>query len=304
VPLRTIETVVLPPHRAPGGFDHATVHPSADRLYVAHTANDTVEVIDLGRRIHAATLEKFPGVAGAAVSEERSLLVCTCRGEGTVSLAALDDLTTIRRVHVGARPNGLSLVSHAGLALAACLGDRAEPSLAIVDLDHAVVLASAPLPGRPRWAVHDPIAGCFYLNIAAPPQILVVSAVALFDFLRSIPIPVAGPHGLDIDRTRGLLHCACDGGAMVTVEAASGHVVAQVPLAGAPDVVFFNSRRDRLYVAIGDPGVLRVIDAAAGRMVETIPTGKGAKTLGFDAEREHVFAFLPATHSATVFAEV
>ncbi len=89
VPLRTLESVVLPPHRAQGGFDHATVHRSADRLYVAHTANDTVEVIDLDRRVHAATLEGFPGVAGAAVSEEGSLLVCTCRGEGTVSLAAL-----------------------------------------------------------------------------------------------------------------------------------------------------------------------------------------------------------------------
>lgn len=89
MPLRTLESVVLPPHRAQGGFDHATVHRSADRLYVAHTANDTVEVIDLDRRVHAATLEGFPGVAGAAVSEEGSLLVCTCRGEGTVSLAAL-----------------------------------------------------------------------------------------------------------------------------------------------------------------------------------------------------------------------
>ena len=91
---------------------------------------------------------------------------------------------------------------------------------------------------------------------------------------------------------------------MVTVEAASGNVVAQVPIAGAPDVVFFNPRRDRLYVAVGDPGVLQVIDTAARRMVETIPTGKGAKTLGFDAKREHVFAFLPATHAAAVFAEV
>ena len=90
---------------------------------------------------------------------------------------------------------------------------------------------------------------------------------------------------------------------MVIVEVRSGRVVAQVPIAGAPDVVFFNARRDRLYVAIGDPGVLQSIDTAAGRVVETITTGKGAKTFGFDAEREHVFAFLPATHAGAVFAE-
>ncbi len=43
--LRTIGTVVLPPHRGPGGFDHASVHRGADRLYVAHTANDSVEML-------------------------------------------------------------------------------------------------------------------------------------------------------------------------------------------------------------------------------------------------------------------
>ncbi len=302
--LRAIGTVPLPPHRAPGGFDHASVHRSADRLYVAHTINDAVEVIDLDRRLHVATLPGFPGVAGAEVCEERRLLVATCKKESTVGLAALDDPATIRRIPVTARPNGLALATRAGIALAACIGDPGVPALAVIDLDRGAVLASAALPGRPRWTVHDPGAGCFYVNIDAPAQILVVGAAPPFEFLRGIPIPAPGPHGLDLDERRGLLHCACDGGVMVTVEAASGRVVAQVPIAGPPDVVFYNPRRDRLYVAIGDPGVLQSIDVTVGRVVETIPTGKGAKTFGFDADREHVFAFLPAIHAAVVLAEV
>ncbi len=301
--LRSIGDVVLPPHRGAGGFDHASVHRGADRLYVAHTANDSIEVLDLERRVHEVTLHGFPGVAGAAVCEQRAVLVATCRGEGTVGLADVDDPTAITHVPVGARPNGLALASDAGVALAACLGDPTAPSLVVVDLDRCTALASATLPGRPRWAVHDPAEGSFYVNVAEPAQILVVRAAPPFDILRSIPIPVTGPHGLDLDQRRGLLHCACDGGAVVTVEVRSGHLVAQVPIAGAPDVVFFNARRDRLYVAIGDPGVLQSIDTTAGRVVETITTGKGAKTFGFDAGREHVFAFLPATHAAAMFAE-
>jgi DNA-binding beta-propeller fold protein YncE len=262
-----------------------------------------VEVIDLDRLAHESTLQGFPGVAGVAVSEERELLAATCRSQGTVGLAAVDEPTVMRRIPVGERPNGLGLASRPGLALAACIGDRTAPSFAMIDLDRAAVLASALLPGRPRWTVHDAMAGCFYLNIAAPAQILVISAAPPFDVLRSMPIPVFGPHGLDLDQRRGLLHCACDGGTVVSLEAASGRVVSQVPIAGAPDVVFFNPPRDRQYVAIGEPGVLQSIDASAGRVVETIPTGKGAHTLGFDAEREHVFAFLPGVHAAVVFAE-
>jgi DNA-binding beta-propeller fold protein YncE len=302
--LQAIGSVALPPHATRSGFDHACVCREADDLCVAHTANDTVEVIDLERRVHDATLPGFPGVAGVAVCPERHLLLATCRREGHVASSPLRSALTIRRIAVGDRPNGLAIASARGVALAACVGGEVGgPSMAVLDLDHGVVLASASLPGRPRWVVHDPSEGCFHVNVAAPSQIIAIRDRPPFDVVRSVSIPVAGPHGLELDEARGLLHCACDGGAVVTVEAASGRVVSQVAIAGGPDVVFFNARRDHLYVAIGDPGVLQVIDTATAKVIETVSTGRDAHTIGFDPEREHVFAFVPGTHAATVFAE-
>ena len=35
----------LPAHATAGGFDHAAVHEPTGRIYVAHTANDAVDVI-------------------------------------------------------------------------------------------------------------------------------------------------------------------------------------------------------------------------------------------------------------------
>jgi DNA-binding beta-propeller fold protein YncE len=301
--LREIDTVLLPEHRAPGGFDHASVHRPGDRLYVAHTVNDSVEVIDLERRRHEATLHGFPGVAGAAVLEERAVLVATCKRSRTVALAPLESPEGITRIPVAPRPNGLALDSQAGVALAACLGESSPPEVAFIHLERRELLATGQLPGRPRWTVHDPDAGCFYVNIDTPAQILVVRAAPPFDVLRTLPMPVSGPHGLDHDRRHGILHCACDGGEVVSVEAASGRIVARVPIAGSPDVVFFNPRRERLYVAVPDPGVLQSIDTAAGHVLETISTGRGAKTFGFDDEREHVYALIPESHAAVVFAE-
>src|SRR5438445_13269430 len=37
--------VSLPAHSA-GGFDHGDVHPATGRVFVAHTANDTIDVVD------------------------------------------------------------------------------------------------------------------------------------------------------------------------------------------------------------------------------------------------------------------
>jgi hypothetical protein len=44
--LRLLGHIELPAHRSSGGFDHADIHSPTDRIYVAHTANDSIDVID------------------------------------------------------------------------------------------------------------------------------------------------------------------------------------------------------------------------------------------------------------------
>jgi len=90
---------------------------------------------------------------------------------------------------------------------------------------------------------------------------------------------------------------------LLEVEADSGRILATEPIAGVPDVVFFNRALRRLYVAIGDPGVIEVFDTAPLRRHETIVTEAGAHTLSFDATRNIVCAFLPASHRAAVYQD-
>ena len=67
---------------------------------------------------------------------------------------------------------------------------------------------------------------------------------------------------------------------------------------GYPDVVFFNRKLQRLYVAIGDPGVIEVFDTSPLRRHETVATEGGAHTLSFDAGRNIICAFLPGGATA------
>ena len=46
MPLKLTGHVTLPEHKGNGGFDHAAVHAASGQVYVAHTANDAVDVID------------------------------------------------------------------------------------------------------------------------------------------------------------------------------------------------------------------------------------------------------------------
>jgi hypothetical protein len=120
---------------------------------------------------------------------------------------------------------------------------------------------------------------------------------------RSIKIPAAGPHGLDLDAARRRLFCACDAQQLVTLDADSSAVLRELDLSGAPDVIFYNAAWAHLYVAIGNPGVIDVFDMAATKRLQVMPTENGAHTIGFDADRNEVHAFLPWTHRAAVYVD-
>jgi len=99
------------------------------------------------------------------------------------------------------------------------------------------------------------------------------------------------------------LFCACDAGTLVAIDAGSGRMLDNVPLSGAPDVIFLNPKLGHLYVAIGDPGVIDVIDVAAMRRKEVVETEPGAHTLALDRKRNKLYAFLPRSHRAAVFVD-
>ena len=47
--MKHVGDINLPEHCAEGGFDHADIHMPSNRLYVAHTGNNAVDVIDTVR---------------------------------------------------------------------------------------------------------------------------------------------------------------------------------------------------------------------------------------------------------------
>ena len=61
--------VDLPAHVKPGGFDHAAIHRGRARLYVAHTINDSIDVIDCASDLYLHSIPNLTGVAGALVSD-------------------------------------------------------------------------------------------------------------------------------------------------------------------------------------------------------------------------------------------
>src|SRR5712664_4007484 len=177
--LEQIGEVQLPAHVKPGGFDHAAVHGRRGRLYVAHTANDALDVVDCATNTYLGSISRLEGVAGALVSEEHDLVFSSNRAENTVGIFPPDQEDTLVKVKVGLRPNGLAYDAGHRLLLAANVGDPARSgsfTVSLVDVTTRAVIASIPVSGRTRWSVFDDESGRFYVNIADPPQIVVIAS--------------------------------------------------------------------------------------------------------------------------------
>src|SRR5215471_7507221 len=86
--LAPVGSVSLPPFRD-SGFDHGDFHLASRRIFVAHTAQGTIEVIDAERLFHA----------------------------GRVQVIDAGSLTVVTELTTGPKPNGLSWNGRSGILL-------------------------------------------------------------------------------------------------------------------------------------------------------------------------------------------
>ncbi len=304
--LRFLRFIDLPENKGKGGFDHAHIHHAHNRLYVAHTCNDAVDVIDLATDQYLFSIPNLAGVAGALVSDTHDLVFTSNRAENTLGVFAANDSPTVTKIGVGVKPNGLSYDPVRNRVLSAHVGDPDVPSsytVSLVDVAAQKRIADIPVAGRTRWTVFDPQTDAHYVNIADPAQIAVIDAKHPTQVARTFAIPVAGPHGLDLDAENRRLFCACDGGQLVCVDIHTGAITQTSTLSGVPDVIFFDAALRHLHVAIGEPGLIEVFDTTTMTCVQRVQTELGAHTFALDMQRHKVYVFLPQSHRAAVYED-
>jgi len=294
VPFRATGFIPVPAGARPG-FDHADLYLGREhesRLYVAHTGADRVDVIDCSSNVYLRELPDHPGVAGVLIDSEQDLLLTSDRGCARITAYHCSDESLIARVDVGPLPNGIAYDSARRNVFAFNLGDPIGEncSASVVSLSDMSVIETIPLPGRPRWAVHDAERDRVYANVREPAQIVVIGAGDL-SIVATFNVPYAGPHGLALVGDR--LFCAVDAGELVALRRDDGGLIGSTDLPGEPDVIMHDAELERLFVAVGDPGVVVVVDDATLRVIETVETEGRAHTIAWNADNKTLYAFLP-----------
>jgi DNA-binding beta-propeller fold protein YncE len=282
------------PFHAEGDFDHGDVALSNGFVFIANTAVGTVEVVDGEHLRHRVTIPGCPEASGVLVAQEEGLAFAAARGAGKLLVIDAVFMNVLCEVAVGSCPNGLAWDRRRKHLLVADVQDN---TARLVDPQARQVIATATLPGRPRWAVYDLAGDRFLVNIREPAMVAILSA-STFALIGHFPISEIGPHGLDLDQEGRRAFVACDGGAVVTLDISTGSELAKAPITGTPDAIWHNHRLGRLYVAIENPGVIDVVNTETMTVEEQISTEAGAHTTAYDAQRQRLYVFLPSCRVA------
>ena len=270
------------------------------RVGYEHTANGTVEVIDGERLERDRTVPGCPEGSGILCTQgDDALVFAAARGAGKVLV--LDALTYHVRneIAVGPKPNGLAWDSGRRQLLVADVDDF---QARLMDPDTGTTLASTLLPGRPRWCVFDAARDRFLVNVREPACVMALAGGSALTSAQ-IAVSAPGPHGLDLDPGAERAFVACDAGRLVVVDLTRDQEVASVPIGVEPDAIWFNARRQRLYVAIGQAGGVDVVDCQRMTIDERMTTEDAAHTTAFDARRQLLYVFLPGSCQVAVYQE-
>jgi DNA-binding beta-propeller fold protein YncE len=270
-----------------GRIDHLAVDLARNRLFVAELGNNSLGVVDLAagkllRRI--GELDEPQGVAYEAATDT---VYVADGGDGLVHRFAGAALTPLDPIQLGADADNVRLEPEAGRVIVG-YGDGA---LAFVESASRKLLTEIRLPGHPESFQLEHSGHRIFVNVPDAHQITVadrstgqqVASWGIADAQANFPMA--------LDEADARLMVVYREPALLAVfDTRSGTPVARLPACGDTDDVFFDAKRQRVYLSCG-AGFLDVIQqhGSAYEELARIPTVPGARTALFVPERDRLY---------------
>ncbi len=269
-----------------GGWDYLTVDSAARRVYVSHATRVVILDADAGKVV--GEIPNTDGVHGIALAPELG------RGfvsNGRSSSVTIFDLKTARRIEdvksTGENPDAILYDPFARRVFA--FNGRSH-NATVLDAATGKVEGTIALDGKPEFATSDG-AGRVFVNIEDKSSLSVIDPRKM-TVEKTWPLaPCEEPSGMAIDRAHGRLFIGCGNKLMAVVDAASGKVVATVPIGAGVDANGFDPGTGLAFASCGD-GTLTVAAAEGSdkyAVVQKAETQRGARTMALDEKTHAVF---------------
>ena len=280
-PLTLARSIALP--GVEGRFDHAAGDPATHRLFFAALGNNTLEVVDIaaGKRLHSIGGLKKP--TGVLFLADENLLVVASGDDGTCRfydgttyaekgrVTGLDDADNLRfdakakRVWIGYGEGALGVIDPVAMRLTGRIPLAKHPEAFQLEENGPRIFVN--VPDAKQIAVVDRAAG------------KVVATWPVDEFRANFPMA--------LDEAQHRLFTGCRTPArLLAFDTQSGKRVADAPLSGDIDDVFFDAASSRLFASCGEGfvDVFRFEAPAHLERTHRLLSAVGARTAFFTAK--------------------
>jgi YVTN family beta-propeller protein len=268
-----------------GGWDYCSVDSAARRLYVSHGTE--VVVIDIDNNKIVGQIPDTQGVHGLAVAHDLMRGVVSCGRENKAAIVDLNTLQIITKIDTEKNPDGM--LYDPGTHEAYLFNGRSD-SASVIDVANAKVIATIPLGGKPEFGVADPAAGMVYDNLEDKSELVAIDTKAHTVANRWPIAPGESASGLAIDLAHHHLFLGCDNQKMVMMDAATGKVLANVPIGDGVDATCFDPGTSLAFASCRD-GTTTVAreDGDNLTVVQKLNTQAGARTMTLDTQTHRIY---------------
>lgn len=277
----------IPLDNVSGRIDHMAIDVAGKRLFVAELGNGSVDVVDLQAGNVAKRISGLKEPQGIAYVADRDLIVVASAGDGSVRFFRAADLSPVGTIDLGDDADNVRIDPTTGHVLVG-YGDG---GLTIIDPTTRSKLEDIKLAGHPESFQLDPKGGRAYVNVPDAHQVAVVdiktrkqvSTWKTPGLSSNFPMALA-------DAGQPLAVVFRSPARLALLDPATGAVTTSLETCGDADDVFFDGKRDRIYVSCGD-GTVDVVQGSPDgvRQIEQVVTSRGAGTSIFVPQLDRLF---------------
>jgi YVTN family beta-propeller protein len=277
----------IPLENVTGRIDHMAVDTVGKRLFVAELGNDSVDVVDLktGKVLHRISGLKEP--QGIAYLADQDLLVVANGGDGSVRFFHAWDLSPSGIIVLGDDADNVRIDPHTGYVLVG----YGNGGLAIIDPSTRSKIGDIRLVGHPESFQLDPKTDRVFANVPDARQIAVADLKTRQQMATWTTPGLSANFPMALDGTAGQLAIVFRSPAKLALwDLATGAMIESLDTCGDADDVFFDDKRNRIYVSCGDGAIDVVQRSREGlRIAGHVTTSSGARTSLFVPELDSLF---------------
>jgi YVTN family beta-propeller protein len=268
-----------------GGWDYIAVGPGNNRLYVSHGTQ--VNILDKTTGDSIGVIENTTGVHGIAFDKSQNKGFTS---NGRLNNVTVFDLTTnkvITQIPTGANPDAIMYEPFIKKIIT-CNG-RGK-NLSFIDPVSNKLLDSIDVGGKPETAVSNG-SGKLFVNIEDKNEIVEVDLNKMVVEAHWAIGPGEEPTGLVLDKKTNRLFAGCGNKFLIALDAATGKIVASLPIGDGCDGVAFDEDTKNIYTSNGEGTISVFNEKSADKLeaVATVATKRGARTITIDGQTHWIY---------------